>query len=32
VAGYGRTEPAASDAERRIDAFFDRYVAGRESA
>jgi carboxymethylenebutenolidase len=29
VAGYGRTEPAASDAERRIDAFFDRHVAER---
>jgi carboxymethylenebutenolidase len=28
VSGYGRTEPAASDAERRIDAFFDRFVAG----
>jgi carboxymethylenebutenolidase len=29
VAGYGRQEPAATDAERRIDAFFDRYVAER---
>jgi carboxymethylenebutenolidase len=31
VAGYGRTEPAASDAERRIDAFFDRFVAARNA-
>jgi len=29
VTGFGRTEPAASDAERRIDAFFDRFVAER---
>jgi carboxymethylenebutenolidase len=31
VAGYGRIEPAASDAERRIDAFFDRFVAARNA-
>jgi carboxymethylenebutenolidase len=29
VTGFGRREPAASDAERRIDAFFDRFVAER---
>ena len=29
VTGFGRTEPAASNAERRIDAFFDRFVAER---
>jgi carboxymethylenebutenolidase len=29
VAGYGRHEPSAADAERRIDAFFDRFVADR---
>jgi carboxymethylenebutenolidase len=29
VAGYGRHEPSATDAERRIDAFFDRFVAER---
>jgi carboxymethylenebutenolidase len=29
VSGFGRTEPAASEAERRIDAFFDRFVAER---
>jgi carboxymethylenebutenolidase len=32
VSGFGRTEPAASDAERRIDAFFDRFVAERGGA
>jgi carboxymethylenebutenolidase len=31
VTGYGRHEPAATDAERRIDAFFDRFVAEREA-
>ena len=31
VTSYGRTEPAARDAERRIDAFFDRFVAERDA-
>ncbi len=29
VTGIGRHEPSATDALRRIDAFFDRHVAGR---
>jgi hypothetical protein len=32
VSGLGRREPQASDAERRIDAFFDRFVAERSDA
>ena len=28
VSGFGRHEPSARDAEARIDAFFDRFVAG----
>ena len=31
VTGYGRHEPSARDAERRIDAFFDRFVAERDA-
>jgi carboxymethylenebutenolidase len=32
VTGYGRHEPSAQDALRRIDAFFDRHVAQRDAA
>jgi carboxymethylenebutenolidase len=32
VSGLGRREPQATDAERRIDAFFDRFVAERSGA
>ena len=31
VTGFGRHDPSARDAERRIDAFFERFVAERDA-